>query len=86
MNNQRKLSAKTIPSIPEQNIKNSVIQLSVLNLYSKIDLFTEMKFLECIEYLFFLKSSFAATSKHIETSFPLIKPDYFMDDTIKSNA
>ena len=34
----------------------------------------------------FLKSSFAATSKHIDTSLPLTNPDFLIAETIKSSA
>ena len=43
-----------------------------------------MKLLEWIEYLFFLYSSLAATSKQIDTSLPFLKPDFFIAETIKS--
>ena len=46
----------------------------------------DINFLEWIEYFCFLNNSFAATSKHIDTSLPFLNPDFSIAFTISFNA
>ena len=59
-----------------------ILYFVIILLYSFIDFSTETKLFECIEYFPFLYNSFAATSKQIDTSLPLTKPDFLIAETI----